>query len=89
MDAVKTNKPELVKIVELFKEKTEKLVKSDMPEYQKLVALTVLTDGPSETLVERPVYQAGRVAGERPLSEIALYSGCNAEYQSDITGIKK
>jgi hypothetical protein len=89
MDAVKSNKPELIKVVESFKEKTEKLVNSDISEYEKLIALTVLTDGPGETLVERPVYMSGRVAGERPLSEIALYSGCNAEYQSDITGIKK
>lgn len=89
MDAVKQNKPELVKQVETFKQKTEKLVNSDMPEYEKLVKLTVLTDGPEETLTERSVYLAGRVAGERPLSEIALYSGCSAEYQADITGIKK
>jgi len=89
MDAVKTNKPELIKVVQLFKEKTEKLVNSNIPEYDKLVALTVLTDGPDETLVERPVYLFGRVAGERPLSEIALYSGCSTEYQSDITETKK
>ncbi|MCB9806700.1 hypothetical protein H6768_02200 [Candidatus Peribacteria bacterium] len=57
MDAVKTNKPELVQVVEAFKAKTEKLVNSDIPEYEKLVALRVLTDGPNETLIERPVYQ--------------------------------
>lgn len=79
------DKPELVKQVEAFKKKTETLVKSDMSEYEKLTKLTVLTDGPDGTLLERPVYTAGRVAGERPLSEIALYAGCSAEYQADIT----
>lgn len=29
----------------------------------------------------------GRVAGERPLSEIAVYAGCSAEYQADISAI--
>lgn len=84
-DAVKKNKPELLKDVEAFKQKTEKLVASNIPEYEKLVKLTVLTDGPNETLTERPVYVAGRVTGERPLSEIALYAGCSAEYQADVT----
>lgn len=88
-DAVKANKPELLKDVEAFKQKTEKLVASDIPEYEKLVKLTVLTDGPNETLTERPVYVAGRVTGERPLSEIALYAGCSAEYQADITAPKE
>lgn len=88
-DAVKTNKPELLKDVEAFKQKTEKLVNSDVPEYEKLVKLTVLTDGPNETLIERPVYMVGRVAGERPLSEIALYAGCSAEYQADITAVQE
>lgn len=88
-DAVKANKPELLKEVEAFKQKTEKLVASNISEYEKLVKLTVLTDGPNETLTERPVYVSGRVAGERPLSEIALYAGCSAEYQTDITAPKE
>jgi len=88
-DAVKANKPELLKVVEAFKQKTEKLVASNIPEYEKLVKLTVLTDGPNETLTERPVYMAGRVTGERPLSEIALYAGCSAEYQADMTAVQK
>jgi len=87
--AVKENKPELLKDVEVFKQKTEKLVSSDISEYEKLTKLTVLTDGPDETLTERPVYMSGRVAGERPLSEIALYAGCSTEYQADITAPKE
>ena len=34
---------------------------------------------------EQAMYTSGRVSGERPLSEIALYSGCSAEYQADIS----
>jgi hypothetical protein len=88
-NAVKENKPSLLKDVEAFKQKTDALIASPISDYEKLVKLTALTDGPNETLAERPVYLAGRVAGERPLSEIALYAGCSAEYQADITGIKK
>lgn len=33
---------------------------------------------------EQAMYVSGRVSGERPLSEIALYSGCSTEYQTDI-----
>lgn len=88
MNAVK-DKPELVKQIEAFKKKTETLVNSDIPEYEKLTKLTVLTDGPDGTLLERPVYTAGRVAGERPLTEIALYAGCSAEYQADISAVAK
>jgi len=88
-DAVKAKKPELLKVVETFKQKTDKLVGSDIYEYEKLIKLTVLSDGPNETLVERPVYLAGRVAGERPLSEIALYTGCSTEYQADMTAQKE
>lgn len=87
MTAIK-DKPDLVKQVNAFKVKTENLVKSDISEYEKLTKLTVLTDGPDGTLLERPVYTAGRVAGERPLSEIALYAGCTAEYQADISAVK-
>lgn len=62
---------------------------SNLSEYEKLTKLTVLTDGPNETLTERPVYMAGRIAGERPLSEIALYAGCTSEYQLDSTAVQK
>lgn len=86
IDAVK-DKPELVKDIEAFKQKTDKLVASNISDYEKLVKLTALTDGPNETLTERPAYMAGRVAGERPLSEIALYAGCSAEYQADISAV--
>lgn len=88
-NAVKENKPSLLKDVEAFKQKTDALVASSISEYEKLVKLTVLTDGPNETLIERPVYLAGRVTGERPLSEIALYAGCSAEYQADMTAQKE
>ena len=86
--AVKENKPELVKDVEAFEKKIEKLVASDISVYEKLTKLTVLTDGPDETPIERPVYMVGRVVGERPLSEIAVYAGCSAEYQVDISAVK-
>lgn len=38
---------------------------------------------------EQAMYTSGRVSGERPLSEIALYSGCSAEYQTDISVSKE
>lgn len=85
---MKENKPELVKDIEAFEKKIEKLVASDISVYEKLIKLTVLTDGPDETLIERPVYTVGRVAGERPLSEIALYAGCSTEYQADLQVVK-
>ncbi len=85
MKWVTESKPELIPFVQAFKEKTDKLMASDIPEYEKLTKLTVITDGPDETLTERPAYISGRVAGERSLTEIALYAGCSDAYQMDIT----
>lgn len=56
MKAVKENKPELVPFVESAKAKTDALMASNISEYEKLVGLTVITDGEKETLTERPAY---------------------------------
>ena len=61
---------------------------SKISDYEKLTKLTVLTDGPDETLIDRPVYRAGRIAGERSLTEVALYAGCSDAYQMDMTSTK-
>lgn len=87
-EAVKDQRPELLAQIEAFRQKTENLATSSLPGYEKLVKLTVLTDSPEGALIERPVYTSGRIAGQRPLSEIALYSGCSAEYQADTTAQK-
>lgn len=82
------NKPEILKIIKDFDAKTEKLVASKISEFDKIKQLTVLSE--NETgLVEKPVYLAGRIAGERILSDVALYAGCSAEYQADISAAKE
>jgi thiol-disulfide isomerase/thioredoxin len=86
MKAVKENKPELLPFVESVKAKTDALMASNISEYEKLVKLTVITDGENETLTERPAYVSGRVAGERSLAEIALFGGCSDAYKMDIVG---
>lgn len=83
--AITENKPALLPVVDAFQKKTDALMASAASDYEKLTKLTVLTDGPDETLIERPVYRAGRIAGERSLSEIALYAGCSDAYQMDMT----
>lgn len=83
--AVTENKPELLTVVDAFQKKTDALMSSTASDYEKLTKLTVLTDGPDETLIDRPVYRSGRIAGERSLTEIALYAGCSDAYQMDIT----
>lgn len=83
--AITENKPTLLPVVDAFQKKTDALIASSLSDYEKLTKLTVLTDGPDETLAERPVYRAGRIAGERSLSEIALYAGCSDAYQMDMT----
>lgn len=54
--AVTENKPELIPFVDSFKQKTDALMASNISEYEKLVKLMVITDGPNETLTERPAY---------------------------------
>jgi hypothetical protein len=60
-------------------------VNSDIPVFEKLSKLTSLMVSEDNKVSEQAMYVSGRVSGERPLSEIALYSGCNAEYQADIS----
>jgi hypothetical protein len=83
------SKPEMLAVVTAFESKTEKMIASDMSEFEKLTSLTVLAEGDTGKLVEHPVYISGRVAGERPLADIALYAGCSTEYQADISASKK
>jgi len=83
------DKPELLKTIKDFDAKTEKMIGSDMSDFEKLKKLTVLSENENNTLDEKPVYTAGRIAGERALSDIALYAGCSTEYQNDITATKK
>lgn len=81
-------KPERIKIIADFDVKIKKLIGSDLSEYEKLKKLTVLAED-ADGLREIPVYTAGRISGERPLADIALYAGCSAEYQADISAAKK
>ncbi len=81
-------KPEKLKIIADFDTKTKKLIGSDISEFDKLKKLTVLAED-TDSLREVTVYTAGRISGERPLADIALYSGCNAAYQADISAAKK
>ncbi len=82
------NKPENIKIIDDADLKTKKLIGSDLPEFEKLKKLTVLTET-EKGLEEVTVYTAGRISGERSLADIALYSGCNTEYQADVSAAKK
>ena len=82
-------KKDILTIIENFDKKTDQLLKSDVSDFEKLKTLKVLSEDETGSLVEKPVYIAGRMAGERPLSEIALYAGCSAEYQADISAPKK
>lgn len=61
---------------------------SKVSEFEKLKKLTVLSEGP-QGLEEVTVYRVGRISGERPLADIALYSGCTAEYQADLSVAQK
>ncbi len=80
---------DILKTIKDHQARTEKLIASDVSEFEKLKNLKVLSENAEGSLVEKPVYIAGRVAGERPLSEIALYAGCSAEYQADISATKE
>lgn len=82
------DKPEDVKTIVSFESKTESLIASDVSEFEKLKKLKVLSEGP-QGLEEVTVYTAGRISGERPLADIALYSGCIAEYQADVSVAQK
>jgi hypothetical protein len=68
-----------------FEKKTEATVNSNIPVFEKLSKLTSLMVSEDNKVSEQAMYTSGRVSGERPLSEIALYSGCSAEYQADIS----
>ena len=81
------DKPENIKIIADFESKTEKLIASDVSEFEKLKKLTVLSEGP-QGLEEVNTYKAGRIAGQRPLADIALYAGCSTEYQTDLQTVK-
>ncbi len=83
------DKPDFVKAIKAFEAKSEKLIASDLSDFEKLKQLTVLSEEKDGTLGEAHVYIAGRIAGERTLSDIALFAGCSAEYQADITAANK
>lgn len=68
-----------------FEKKTEATVNSNISVFEKLTKLTSLVVSEDNKVSEQPMYTSGRVGGERPLSEIALYSGCSTEYQADIS----
>lgn len=87
-EALKGN-ADMLKFIQVFETKTEKLIGSDLSDFEKLKKLTVLSEAEGGKLEEKPVYVAGRIAGERSLSDIALYAGCSAEYQSDISAANK
>lgn len=62
------------------------LKSSDKSPYQKLVTLTFLSPeevGSEVLLVEKPVYISGRMQGIRPLTDIALFSGCQEVYDAN------
>ena len=77
------------KILDDFTAKLETDVNSDMPTFEKLKKLTAVTVGPDGKATEMPMYVSGRIGGVRPVSEIALYAGCSAEYQADTTAQTK
>ncbi len=79
------DKPELLKVVEAYSKKNEALVNSDISEYEKLKKLTALAEGPNGTLVENPVYNLGRIAGQRTLSDLAVLTGCTTAYEADTS----
>lgn len=87
-DALKGN-ADTLKTIKTFESKSEKLINSDLSEFEKLKKLTVLSEADGGKLEEKPVYVAGRIAGERSLSDIALYAGCSSEYKSDILAPNK
>ena len=65
------------------------MVNSNATTFEKLSKLTALIVSEDNKVSEQAMYTSGRVSGERPLSEIALYSGCSAEYQMDISAPKQ
>lgn len=83
--ALPAEQKEAIKALNEFEKKTEATVNSDIPVFEKLSKLTSLVVSEGNKVSEQAMYVSGRVSGERPLSEIALYSGCNAEYQADIS----
>lgn len=56
------DKPEFVKVIKAFEAKSEKLIASDLSDFDKLKQLTVLSEEKDGTLGEKPVYVAGRIA---------------------------
>lgn len=78
-----------IKALNDFEKKTEATVNSNISVFEKLTKLTSLLVSQDNKVSEQPMYLSGRVGGERPLSEIALYSGCSAEYQADISPKKE
>jgi hypothetical protein len=65
------------------------MVNSDVSTFEKLSKLTALIVSEDNKVSEQAMYVSGRISGERPLSEIALYSGCSTEYQMDISAAKQ
>jgi thiol-disulfide isomerase/thioredoxin len=82
-------KADIIKKIKDFDAKTEKLISSDVSEFEKLKKLTSLSADENGVFQEVPVYNAGRISGERTLADIALYAGCSTEYQADISASKK
>ena len=86
-DAFK-DKPDVLKTIDAFEKKSEAMINSDMADFDKLKNLTTLSETPTG-VEELHVYVDGRIAGERTLSDLALYTGCSTAYQSDISAVKK
>lgn len=83
------DKPDMLQLIHDFDAKTEKMVATNKSDFDKLKELKVLSEDEKGGLEEKPVYNTGRIAGERTLSDVALFAGCSAEYQADITATKK
>lgn len=65
------------------------MIVSDLTPFEKLTKLTMLSIGSDKKSVQKnPSYVMGRIAGVRPLDEIALYSGCTDAYNQDIQTTK-
>jgi len=83
-EAIPTDDKASLKIINDFSAETEAMIVSDLSPFVKLTKLTSLSLGADGKSVTRtPSYVLGRIAGVRPLDEIALYSGCTDAYKKD------
>lgn len=83
-DSISATDTASLKIINDFSAETEAMIVSDLTPFEKLTKLTTLSIWSDKKSVQKlPIYTLGRIAGARPLDEIALYSGCTDAYKKD------